>query len=682
MNYGRDRRRRLTREEAIFLYTRANGHCEKCGIELGADWHAAHGIAWANGGATTVDQMQAQCMHCNLTNGTRDAIKLGIIELRQWQELAVPQLLEAIFRQGFATLHAAPGAGKTLCITVIFKHLYDLEIVKRLVVIVPNTAIVGQWKETLDRFQIHIDDTPRDNHIEHPQTVGLVSTYQSLREETAKAHAQDFKNIPSMLVFDEVHHLADKGQSWGKAAKIAAGDILQGELHAEVVLNSTGTLFRSGTSKRISTVKYKPLPDNKLQAIADYSIPTASLIGVDLRGVDVFVYNGKARLIDLRDEEEIVGEICDLEEQERKAVIRDAPTQPLWRAGFINEALKLHRQHLEAINYRLPLKILFVCPRRSHARLFADEINHILKEDFARLIISDEPRAMKELRRAKKTDRCLAYVTVNMISEGFDDPNISVIAYCSNVIAQLRIAQVMARGMRLTKLERELGQFLPTKILIPNVPELRKAFAAALASTEHIIEDDPVWPPPPPPPPPPPGMPRFKLIDLSDPRLNNATVLGHDDGDVPEQELTYYHPRMIKFGIPLTFDARVALIARDHISGNYRTYKKDDDGDVHRQEANPRDINKVLTAEIARLHRLMAVHVAHDPRFRDIGEFQSLGNDAAGIISGERGNAMSEQLTILSKWMDKRLQEHFAKYCKSEMPEYVGRANAEEDERV
>jgi hypothetical protein len=67
--YGRDRRRRLSVEERQALYARANGLCEDCGAELGADWHGAHMTAWIRGGATQSGTVRAQCPGCNLRFG-------------------------------------------------------------------------------------------------------------------------------------------------------------------------------------------------------------------------------------------------------------------------------------------------------------------------------------------------------------------------------------------------------------------------------------------------------------------------------------------------------------------------------------------------------------------------------------------------------------------------------------
>lgn len=113
----------------------------------------------------------------------------------------------------------------------------------------------------------------------------------------------------------------------------------------------------------------------------------------------------------------------------------------------------------------------------------------------------------------------------------------STIADASNIVAELFVAQMMARAMRITATERRLGKILPAQILVPDHAELRRAFASALVNRMHVLDvtDGPKTPGP--------GggggdgphgprLPRFELLDLSGPDFRLATVLGESDGDV------------------------------------------------------------------------------------------------------------------------------------------------------
>jgi len=486
-HYGRDRRRRLSKEELLEQYTRAGGLCQNCGTELGANWHSAHLAAWANGGSTS--QTQAWCANCNLRLGARDVEQVADVQLRQWQSQAFGPIYRRLWETGSATLHAAPGAGKTLFTGAIFRHGFDLGLFNRLLVVVPNVNLVDQWVESLGtRMRIHLDNAPSRGVVEHSETVGAVVCYQSL-PNSAAAHAVRMGRTQTLVVFDEVHHVADNA-SWGQAVVTMVGDIANGAPeNAAAVLNMTGTLFRSSKNKRISTVRYSRVEENKLQAVPDWSVPTSSLIGFELRSPDLYVYGGRAKVVDLESESIVDAEIADLGARERKAAMRQAFKNPAWLKGYCYEALRLLKNHLLAVNREVPLKLLFVADGQQEAKLAADIINRIMKRDFARLVISDEPDALRTLKRAARETEPCAIVAVQMVTEGFDCPEVSTIAHASRKAAQLFVAQEMARAMRLTDYERAVRTMLPAQILIPDDPVLKEAFAAALGSALHMVED-------------------------------------------------------------------------------------------------------------------------------------------------------------------------------------------------
>lgn len=266
--YGHDRRRRLSTEEMRLLYAQANGLCQDCGTALDASWHSAHMAAYVAGGATQLDRMRAQCRKCNLRLGPHDMEQVDGLHLRLWQQQAFEPIVSRLWSAGSATLHAAPGAGKTLFAAAVFRCFYDRGLVSRLVIFVPNVNLVDQTVESYARIGIHLDRKPRDGIIEHPETVGLVACYQSLSDAAAEAHAVRMAREPTFVVFDEVHHLAERDHSaWGRFVEAMVGDVAnEPPENAVAVFNMTGTLFRSAKSQRISTVRYRRIGDNKFEA--------------------------------------------------------------------------------------------------------------------------------------------------------------------------------------------------------------------------------------------------------------------------------------------------------------------------------------------------------------------------------------------------------------------------------
>ena len=680
---ARDRKRRPTVDERRAIFVRADGRCSNCGGALGHDYHNAHLAAWSNGGATNIDNVEAQCMNCNLLNGATDLDDVGF-HLRAWQADALPIILERIWRTGVATVNAAPGAGKTYFALSVFAALAKAGFAERLIVVSPNRGIVDQWKRSAGTLRIHLDDQPRDGYLEHPTTQGAIVTYQGL-QGAADPHRVRINAVPTMVAFDEVHHIGEN-KSWGEAVARMVGDVANGTVYPTAVLNMTGTLFRSGRDKRISTVSYRSVVNDegveKLEAQADWSISSAELIGDELRPPDLYIYKSRAELMDLREEKVITGDLGDLDKQQRSVVLRGLDRQPEWLRGFAGEAVRLLNNQLHAIDEQAPLKLLWCATDQTAARLAADAINDIAGRDFARLVVSDEPDAVATLRRAAAEPRSCAIVQVKMAAEGFDCPEVATIAYASNVAADLSIAQTMARAMRITRAERAIRRLLPAQILIPDNPGLRQVFASVLATLPRLIDLDGTQD----------GQPcprcgevdlcscrsgetgagtrmtRYQLMNLSAPILGIADVLGHDDGEVFADELVRAGEGLLSFGIPECYHPRAVVWQRGYRAPVRRyappevseqgTASEPTASSVIVTEANPRDLNRIHRSQIATAAGWFQRHVEHDTSYDKVAFFQADANRAAGIPSGGRDRATTAQLQKCARWMRHQVAQH------------------------
>jgi len=636
---------------------------------------------WAAGGATTVDGMQAQCPRCNLRLGARDMEQVEGLSLRLWQQLALPVILERLWQHGSATLHAAPGAGKTLFAAAVFRHLADHGLVSRLVVFVPNANLVSQTVDAYKRVRVHLDGKPRDGIIEHPDTVGLVVCYQSLSEAAAEAHALRMVGEPTMVVFDEVHHLAEQEHSaWGRYAAAMVGEVASGPPdNATAVLNMTGTLFRSAVSQRIATVRYRKLPGNKLEAVPDWSISTTELIGIELRAPDLYSYGGKATLIDLENEKVIESEVVDLSQTQRSAVNREAFRSRPWLTSFCSEGLRLLNSQLATVGREVPLKLLHVADDQDTAKLAADIYNELAGHDIAVLVISDEPGSAKKLRQVRSDHRPRVIVTCQMVTEGFDCHELSVLVHATRKAARLFVAQVMARIMRVTDYERAARQLLPAQILIPDDKVLRGVYASAIKAGLHVIEEEEAearchhghrrrmcpcqypadsecncpWITGPG------ALRKYDLLSLEDPRLDLATVLGHDDGDVSAAELEFFIQQCLGLGIPEPYAPRVAVAVRRGTPA-MRKYSDEKAGTATATEtpAGPREVVDAYRARLKLAAGFMEKHIRHDTTFRNVAEFQGRANDAGEIPAGGRDLANARQLEAASRWASGCVRRH------------------------
>jgi hypothetical protein len=472
----------------------------------------------------------------------------------------------------------------------------------------------------------------------------------------------------TLLVLDEVHHVAER-KAWGRAvSRIVGSPETEEGLHAAGVLNMTGTLFRSSGAHKISTVRYQRIVEDgieRFQAVADYSVSASTLIGVELRPPDLYAYDGQVELVDLRSETVITGGIADLDAgSQMSTAIRSAFLQRNRVHDFACAAIKLLNQQRATIAGREPLKILWVADGQRAAELAAEEINKAAGRDFARLVISDNRDALSTLRSAAQEPNPCAIVAVRMVTEGFDCPQVSVIAYASATTAILFVAQTMARAMRVTDTERSDRSLLPAQILIPNNPALRAAFAEALVGHFHVLdvvdEVEPVGE----------GqggtdggllrMPRYQLADLSKLDLYSATVLEEPEGQVMAAELEAALAICGELSIPEPYAARLVVATRKlrPTLPVYTELPRTPSGQ-QRRRADPRTINLARRTRIATLSRWMSQHCTHDPSFDDVGAFQRQANLAAGLPpSGGRDHATAEQLAAVEEWMLGQVRWH------------------------
>lgn len=615
---------------------------------------------------------RAQCAPCNLRLGARDMEQVEGLILRLWQQLALPTILERLWQHGSATLHAAPGAGKTLFAAAVFRHLAEIGTVSRLVVFVPNANLVSQTVDAYARLKIYLDGKPRDGVIEHPDTVGLVVCYQSLSDDSVDAHALRMVREATMVVFDEVHHLAEHEHSaWGRYVASMIGEVASGPPeNAAAVLNMTGTLFRSAASQRIATVRYHKVADNKWEAVPDWSITTAELIGIELRAPDLYAYGGKATLIDLENEKVIESEVVDLSQQQRSAVNKEAFRSKQWLTSYCSEGLRLLNSQLVTVGREVPLKLLHVADDQETAKLAADIYNELAGHDIAVLVISDEPGSALKLRKVRTDPRPRVIVTCQMVTEGFDCHDLSVLVHATRKAARLFVAQVMARVMRVTDYERAARLLLPAQILIPDDTTLRSVYAAAIKSGPHVVEQEEAdarchaghrhkmcpcqypadectcpWVTGPG------ALRKYDLIALDDPRLDRATVLGHDDGDVSAAELDFFIQQCLGLGIPEPYAPRVAVAVRRGTPA-LRKYSSGKAATATEPEvpAGPRELVDAYRAKLKLAAGFMEKHIGHDASFRSVAEFQGKVNDAGEIPVGGRDLASVRQLATASRW--------------------------------
>src|SRR5262249_2026426 len=154
----------------------------------------------------------------------------------------------------------------------------------------------------------------------------------------------------------------------------------------------------------------------------------------------------------------------------------------------------------------------------------------------------------------------------------------------------------------------------------------------------------------------------------------SATVLGHDDGHVAADELTWSVGTCRDLGIFEGYAPRFAVGSRRRPV--FRKYSRDGEHEAASSQ-DPRSVNRVCRSRLKTYAGFMQKHIDHDEQFGTVGYFQSAANKAAGVPAGGRDHAKSAQLKMMCTWMRERIAEHVAAHHEP-LPAFM---QEEDDER-
>jgi superfamily II DNA or RNA helicase len=499
--------RRISPGDRRTIFFQSGGNCQRCNQPITlATFHVAHLRAASHGGPAILPSLEAWCVGCNLRNGNRD-VRDTRVPLRDWQNEALPIVMEALTMQKHATVMAAPGGGKTLFAGAVFGIGQDAGLWSRLLVVVPRLPLVEQWKNSLLRdchIALDTKEGARQAGRELFKMDGLCCTYQALLSQSVRErHRHAVAGTPTLVILDEVHHLGHQvqdggdGLAWARAVADVVGDLRTG-LNVAGVLNLSGTLFRTSPTERISTVEYTETTgghgETRIQAVANYEIHPERLVREGLlRPPDLFRVGATVEIVDLTTAQITVSAIADLDDDAGSRVaLRRLNLQPEWITELVRVTLQqLETRHRDSKGK--PVKALIVTHRQDMARAFEKEVNRQMTarglQPLAECVVSaDGPDAYRRLDDFRQQGRVGVLCTVGMAGEGYDCPEIAVVTYATNVQTPQYIRQVVARGQRVTKWEREGQGPLSVAIILPDMPDLVKQFTGILAPMIHDIE--------------------------------------------------------------------------------------------------------------------------------------------------------------------------------------------------
>lgn len=366
--------------------------------------------------------------------------------LRDWQKKAINKALDS-YSDGKKVhlIVAVTGGGKTTVGEETAGNMFDDGVIKKIVVVCPSIEIKNGWNRALSERGLKV--TSDITNIESVDLTTYISTYQGAGKMTGDSQ--------TLLILDEVHH-AERDEAWGREVT---------RIHKKVkhTLALTGTPWM--TNGRIALLDGYYQKDGTVKADTSYTYRQDLGQEGDDRGTVpvrfIFCKSSAAELINGERTHETVFEAVTKENISEIADPNDRrPLGP--HVAIANNRLsnnKMARNMLDSGVIELSkmqtimknrAKGLVACRNIKEARRVADYMNEVLAVN-AEVIASDDDECSARLRdisngTAKNPPEWI--VSVGMVSEGVDIPEIKVTVYLSAIMTLLFLIQLIGRAIR------------------------------------------------------------------------------------------------------------------------------------------------------------------------------------------------------------------------------------------
>ena len=495
------------------LHRRAKGCCEACGCRIGSNFHADHRIPYAYGGPTEVWNGQALCPSCNLCKSMKidltNVIPYGTTP-REWQDEYVCSLQKGAVKFFLDqaqlpreerlpyVLNAFPGTGKTYASMLLAAYLLDTGVVEHIIYCVPwDNLRAGAAKTARDLFGVELIETKNPANLldlNDGFNKGAVVSYGQLGGKCGGPLAALCRDYRVLVIADEMHHLEEK-KGWGASFQSVFADV-------HLMLMTTGTPIRSdGTA--MPYVRY--VKDGRMQRIVtNYDFGYEEALRAD-NGPDVLQINfepwdgpvnWKVKNPDGTETEYVHSISEDLRatyqdrlpkqeieqlEGDRLRHCMDMPSTG--HSNYIAKAFADADSWLQGVRKREDRNAtgLIVCKTCADADAMADYIAglpggqrpaviHGGSDEDGKAITKDARKWLARYQsKHPSTDLPRWIVSVGMLKEGVDVPQLAALLYATNITAPLSWIQIVGRILRipLTGNKQMLAQ-----AWMPRTPEL------------------------------------------------------------------------------------------------------------------------------------------------------------------------------------------------------------------
>lgn len=345
-------------------------------------------------------------------------------------------------------LYAGTGGGKTKAAAQVAARQLNLKVVDQVVFICPNKSICRKTrKDFLHYLDIDLVSFNAKSHRDGvPRTKqGYVMTYQHLMKNP-ELHGRLSSHTPTLVIFDEIHHLGDRN-GWGDAARTA----FDGAKH---ILALTGTPYRSDNTK-IPFVTYEPADGSDLLRFRpdfSYNLGRAVADGVCRKPVFAF-HDGvvRFRIGPDADERTVSFDDADVSDEVSSIRLRGAVKYGTeTRRNLLAKALdECKQENRKAIIFLGGDTEGDQTPTEDATTLLPTELETLgLTSDDYEVVVGDDPNSQKKIEQFGQSGKRVL-ISINMVSEGTDIPQISAAIFLTTITAKQTTVQRIGRVLRL-----------------------------------------------------------------------------------------------------------------------------------------------------------------------------------------------------------------------------------------
>jgi superfamily II DNA or RNA helicase len=401
------------------------------------------------------------------------------MNLRKWQQNALNICLPA-FQKGrkLFVVEGCTGSGKTLFSAVAAIQSVERRYADLIIVLTPNCGTKLGWKKTFAGLSLNGKRVNVTDNVNFPLDTDVwVSTYAGYSKIEEALSSRPVSGI--IVIIDELHHAEDSAE-WGKAV-----DSLVSMAEHAIFLSGTpwrreGKIAVLCDSQNIHQEDYYQ-EDGRIKSDFIYNYEndlrertTRGTVPVKFKFWDSFWRSPDGKSSEFYKDlpsfpSKEWNNIGEWEEWAQKCdaslgkhlqfdLDHSSPADNETVRRIIDESLVLldhTRRQIEKACERKNLSIL-LCVAKSikDARRIAEYIQELRPMYRVSVVVSDDHNGAKKLEKIAKqckenaADKPDVIVSVGMISEGVDIPQIKVVAYLSAILTVLYFIQVVGRAIR------------------------------------------------------------------------------------------------------------------------------------------------------------------------------------------------------------------------------------------